>query len=196
MSSTQRVFGPSYRSSGDAAQDRLAFFHILEALKTQKRTGWIPDAESISDHMYRMAVLALCSEDTKLDISKCVMLAVVHDLAEATVGDITPDEGISKEEKKQLEENAMRNFCEEMLQKSSVAQRVYDLWKEYEDQVTPEAKFVKDLDRIEMALQAREYERRHSSSIPDLDLRPFYNSSIPKLQTDEVKRWGEALMEE
>ncbi|CAG7851744.1 SubName: Full=Uncharacterized protein {ECO:0000313/EMBL:CCA71656.1} [Serendipita indica DSM 11827] len=155
MSSTQRVFGPSYRSSGDAAQDRLAFFHILEALKTQKRTGWkgikdcyhvdtIVTPFSISDHMYRMAVLALCSEDTKLDISKCVMLAVVHDLAEATVGDITPDEGISKEEKKQLEENAMRNFCEEMLQKSSVAQRVYDLWKEYEDQVTPEAKFVKD----------------------------------------------------
>lgn len=33
--------------------------------------------------MYRMAILALCSSDTKLDIAKCVMLCVVHDLAEA-----------------------------------------------------------------------------------------------------------------
>jgi hypothetical protein len=32
------------------------------------------------------------------------MLAVVHDLAEAQVGDITPDEGFSKQEKKRLEE--------------------------------------------------------------------------------------------
>jgi hypothetical protein len=33
--------------------------------------------------MYRMAVLALCSSDAKLDIAKCVMLCIVHDLAEA-----------------------------------------------------------------------------------------------------------------
>lgn len=38
---------------------------------------------SISDHMYRMAVLALCSSDVKLNIAKCVMLCIVHDLAEA-----------------------------------------------------------------------------------------------------------------
>ena len=38
---------------------------------------------SISDHMYRMAVLALCTSDMKLDIAKCVMMCIVHDLAEA-----------------------------------------------------------------------------------------------------------------
>ena len=32
------------------------------------------------------------------------MLAVVHDLAEAQVGDITPDEGFTKAEKRRLEE--------------------------------------------------------------------------------------------
>ena len=34
---------------------------------------------------------------------RCVMLAVVHDLAEASVGDVTPHQGISKEEKERLE---------------------------------------------------------------------------------------------
>jgi len=28
-------------STGDDRKDRLAFFHIIEKLKTQKRTGWV-----------------------------------------------------------------------------------------------------------------------------------------------------------
>src|ERR1700733_8975752 len=40
----------------------LALFHLLERLKTTKREGWrrfgVDRCESISDHMYRMAMLA------------------------------------------------------------------------------------------------------------------------------------------
>jgi putative hydrolase of HD superfamily len=77
------------------------------------------------------------------------MLAVVHDLAEAQVGDITPDEGFSKQEKKQLEEvstddvhfvyisfigqiswqDAINNFVSEMLHDSPAAKRIFALWK-------------------------------------------------------------------
>lgn len=90
-------------------QSKLEFFHLIEKLKTQKRTGWVREGvsspESIADHMYRMSMLALLSEeDAKLDITKCVMMAVVHDLAEASVGDITPFDGISKKQKQKLEE--------------------------------------------------------------------------------------------
>jgi putative hydrolases of HD superfamily len=78
---------------------------------------------SISDHMYRMAVMAMCTTDASLDVAKCVLLAVVHDIAEAqglltapvtrdmklissvsyAVGDIAPREGIAKAEKRRLE---------------------------------------------------------------------------------------------
>ncbi|KAG2122612.1 HD domain-containing protein [Suillus cothurnatus] len=184
----KRVFPPLYVSTGDASVDRLAFFHVLERLKTQKRTGWIPNAESISDHMYRMAILAMCTSDTTLDVSKCVMMAVVHDLAEAQVGDITPREGISKQEKQRLESEAMHNFVYDMLHGSPAALRIEALWNEYEEGETNEAKFVKDLDRLEMALQAREYEAAHT-----LDLQPFFDSSLPHLRHPEVKRWGEDL---
>ncbi|KAG1722650.1 hypothetical protein EDD22DRAFT_831291 [Suillus occidentalis] len=198
----KRVFPPLYASTGDAAIDRLAFFHVLERLKTQKRTGWVRQAypplvwhgsltrvsDSISDHMYRMAILAMCTSDSTLDVSKCVMMAVVHDLAEAQVGDITPREGISKQEKQRLEAGAMRNFVHDMLHGSPAALRIEALWKEYEEGETNEAKFVKDLDRLEMALQAREYEMAHA-----LDLQPFFDSSLPHLRHPEVKRWGEDL---
>ncbi|KAF8909932.1 HD domain-containing protein [Mucidula mucida] len=193
-SSSKRVFPPLYASTGDHDKDRLAFFHVLERLK--KRTGWvdhgIPGAESISDHMYRMAVLAMCTSDQTLDVSKCVMMALVHDLAEAQVGDITPREGISKAEKHRLEEEAMHNFMHEMLHDSPAAQRMEALWKEYEAGETPEARFVKDLDRFEMASQASEYEKAD----PTKDLQTFFDSSIPNIRHEEVRGWGASLLEE
>lgn len=190
-----RTFPPLYRASGDKAQDLLAFFHILERLKTQKRTGWlvkkIPDAESISDHMYRMGILAMCTSDATLDVPKCVMLALVHDLAEAQVGDITPHEGIPKAEKRRLEAEAMQNFVHEMFHDSPAGQRIFTLWQEYEDQQTPEALFVKDLDRLEVALQAHEYEQRHATN-----LQEFFDSSIPGVKHAEVRQWGQDLLVE
>ncbi|KAJ6568363.1 HD domain-containing protein [Mycena vulgaris] len=205
-----REFPPLYTTTGDASKDRLAFFHLIEKLKTQKRTGWvdsnIPNPESISDHMYRMAMLAMCSSDQKLDISKwahwlprrfslsvprCVMMCLVHDLAEAHVGDIAPREGISSAEKRRLEEEAMHNIVHDMLHNSPAAQQIEALWKEYEERQTPEAQFVKDLDRFEMASQALEYERDHKTS-----LQPFFDSSLPNLRHPEVKEWGRDLLEE
>ncbi|KZV91483.1 hypothetical protein EXIGLDRAFT_648177 [Exidia glandulosa HHB12029] len=191
-----RTFPPHYKASGDKSQDMLAFFHILERLKTQKRTGWlvkkIPDPESISDHMYRMGILAMCTSDASLDVPRCVMLALVHDLAEAQVGDITPHEGISKAEKRRLEAGAMQNFLHEMFHDSPAGQRIFTLWQEYEDQQTAEALFVKDLDRLEVSLQAHEYEQRHE----DKNLQEFYDSSLPGIKHPEVRQWGEDLLAE
>ncbi|KAH0836452.1 HD domain-containing protein [Lanmaoa asiatica] len=175
-----RTFPPLYQPTGDADTDRLAFFHVLERLKrgtsrsVRMRRVCAHFHRSISDHMYRMAVLAMCTSDPALDVSKCVMMCVVHDLAEAQVGDITPREGISKEEKRRLEavgphrsrsaartqiqqQEAMHNFVHDMLHATPAALRMEALWKEYEEGETPEAKFVKGtyshLDRLEMALQ-------------------------------------------
>ncbi|KAJ7261851.1 HD domain-containing protein [Mycena rebaudengoi] len=192
---SMRAFLPLYEPIGDVSRDRLAFFHLIEKLKTQKRTGWvdnnIPNPESISDHMYRMAVLAMCSSDQSLDISKCVMMCLVHDLAEAHVGDISPREGISAGEKQRREAEAMHNIVHDMLHDSPAARHIHSLWKEYEDRQTPEAKFVKDLDRFEMASQALEYERDHG-----VGLQPFFDSSIPNLRHPEVQEWGQDLLAE
>jgi len=85
----------------------------------------------------------------------------------------------------------MHNFSHEMLHDSPAARRMLDLWQEYEEGQTDEARFVKDLDRFEMATQALEYEQAHS-----VQLQSFFDSSLPNIRHPEVKGWGENLERE
>ncbi|KAK1926617.1 hypothetical protein DB88DRAFT_482483 [Papiliotrema laurentii] len=197
-----KVLPAPYKSSGDEALDTMAFLHMLEQLKVQKRSGWIREgvreAESISDHMCRMALMAMMIPTDPLrplDIPRCVMMALVHDLAEAYVGDITPVEGVPSHVKHELEEKAMDSFLNEMLGgegNKQARERFRSLWDEYEARQTPESKLVKDLDRIELALQAVEYERSQDVQ----SLNPFFSGSIPHLEHPTIRKWAETLLEE
>lgn len=79
-----------------------------------------------------MAVLALCVPNAgaarPLDVGKCVMLSIVHDMAEAHVGDITPVDGVSKHDKHRMEGEAMDSFLEQMLGGGEAADRIRLLW--------------------------------------------------------------------
>ncbi|KAL7338235.1 Proteophosphoglycan ppg4 [Rhodotorula toruloides] len=198
----------------DCQEGVLGFFHTLERLKvrvlfllgltpsdrlvqTNKRTGWvnngIENAESIADHMYRMAMMCLAFPETQsLDISKCVMLSIVHDLAEADVGDITPEHasGVSKAQKLALEEKAMERMVGLLGHPSIASLRLKSLWEEYEARETPESKFVKDLDLFELCVQAVEYENSQHCKT----LQGFFETTVTRIQHPVVKGWARELM--
>lgn len=183
----------------DFAEDmekELEFMHVLEKLKLNKRTGWLHHRvalpESIADHMYRMAVLSLLLPGTDLDIGKCVQLCVVHDIAEALVGDLTPLDNVSKEEKLRREHEALLYFVHDLLGGSQAALRLEALWNEYEDRQTLESRTVKDLDRFELALQAVEYERKWNTT----DLQPFFDGSSGAILHPRVRLWIRQLAKE
>lgn len=95
--------------SPPSASQALDFLRVVGKLKTLKRTGWVNNKialpESVADHMYRMAMCSFLITDPALDRTRLMKLAVVHDLAEALVGDIVPhDERYTKELKRTLEE--------------------------------------------------------------------------------------------
>ncbi|VCX40723.1 unnamed protein product [Gulo gulo] len=94
--------------SGGGARNLLRFLRLVGQLKRVPRTGWVyrnvEKPESVSDHMYRMAVMALVTKDEHLNKDRCVRLALVHDMAECIVGDIAPADNIPKEEKHRREE--------------------------------------------------------------------------------------------
>lgn len=155
-----------------------------------KRTGWVlrdvKDCESISGHMYRMSVMTFLldknPEINGLDRVKCMEIALVHDLAEALVGDITPYCGISREEKRAKELNAMQDISKLIHPNSD---KLMELFAEYEKGETAEAKFVKDLDRLDMIMQAFEYEKRDESP---LRLQEFFDSTEGKFQHPFIKK--------
>ncbi|KAI9054420.1 hypothetical protein LZ554_001582 [Drepanopeziza brunnea f. sp. 'monogermtubi'] len=180
----------------------IPFFHILERLKTTKREGWrrfgISQGESISDHMYRMSImtmLAPASLTAKLNIPHCTKMALVHDIAEALVGDITPVDGVAKPEKSRRESTTMDYFTRSLLGRVNggiPGEEMRAIWQEYEDSLTPESQFVHDVDKIELLLQMMEYERAHEHK---LDLGEFAWVAT-KVVMPEVREWSDELLKE
>ncbi|CAN6444518.1 unnamed protein product [Victoria cruziana] len=167
----------------------IDFLTLCHRLKTTKRKGWInhgiTNPESIADHMYLMAVMALIANDIPgVDRERCIKIAIVHDIAEAIVGDITPSDGVPKAEKSRREHEALTYMCE-VLGEQSRAAEVKELWAEYENNSSLEAKLVKDFDKVEMILQALEYEAEHGKVLDE-----FFLSTAGKFQTDVGRRWA------
>lgn len=150
----------------------------LEKLKETVRTGWnmeFPDghrfktrrvngAESTADHSWGVAMFALIVAHTfGLDILKMVWMALIHDVAEIITLDIVtatlePDEkALAIEEKKRLEDAAMRSIFFPL---GEWGLRCYELWIEYEHQSSPEARALKQVDKLETCIQALIYKEQ------------------------------------
>ncbi|XP_010265347.1 PREDICTED: HD domain-containing protein 2-like [Nelumbo nucifera] len=177
-------------SSGvSSASSAIDFLTLCHRLKTTKRKGWInhgiKGAESIADHMYRMALMALIAGDLPgVNRERCIKIAIVHDIAEAIVGDITPADGVPKAEKSRREQEALDEMCE-VLGGGLRAEEIKELWAEYENNSSIEANLVKDFDKVEMILQALEYEVDHGKVLDE-----FFLSTAGKFQTEIGKNWA------
>ena len=193
---------PSHSRYTPSTSSPISFFHLLSRLKTTKREGWrrfgINHGESIADHMYRMSIITmLCpsSLSSKLDIPRCTKMALVHDMAEALVGDITPVDGVLKTEKNRREAATMDYICDDLLgnvEGGMSGREVREVWQEYEDGQTLESRFVHDVDKIELVLQMVEYEKQAEGQ---LDIGEF-TWVAKRIVLPEVKVWCEQLLQE
>lgn len=144
--------------------------------------------------MSMMTMFAPPTLAPKLDIPRCTKMALVHDVAEALVGDITPyDRDVPKTEKARREADVMKYISTSLLGGVHGGdQDIHALFKEYETNETLEAKFVHDIDKVELLLQTIEYERAHEGQI---DLREFYRT-VNRIVLPEMKAWGEDVIKE
>ena len=184
------------RTDVHPADGLLRFFHLAGRLKETARAGWslrgIADPESVAEHCHRVALLALLlapRSTPPLDVPRCVSLALVHDLAEALVGDITPYDGVSADEKRRRESQAM-----EQLAALAGDASLLTLWREYDAASSPEARFVKELDKLETVLQAAEYGTREDVGHAALD--EFWHSAEARLSSPAARALLDALRRE
>ncbi len=136
----------------------IDFVKLIGKLKKLKRKGWIQrniqdEIESVADHSFQLSILSMIIADkVGLNKDKLIKMSLIHDFPETIVGDITPYEK-SAEKKHEAEFEAMKKIC--LLIDSD---EYLDLWLEFEEGKSEEAKFLKQLDKIEMIFQALEYE--------------------------------------
>ncbi|KAH7002130.1 HD domain-containing protein [Ilyonectria destructans] len=186
----------------EGSSSPLAFFHMLERLKTTKREGWrrfgITRGESIADHMYRMSMISMFAPPAlapKLDLPKCVKMCLIHDMAELLVGDITPVDGVPKPEKSRREADTMDFLTKNLLRNvagGTTGEDIRAIWQEYEDSETLDSHFVHDVDKMELLLQMIEYEKRGEGQ---LDLGEFAYVAT-KMTLPEMKAWGQEVLKE
>ncbi len=158
---------------------------LLNTLKLKEipRAGWLNfglnDVESVAAHSWGVSYLSLILAPDSLNKEKVLSMSIIHDLGEALVGDITPLDGISKNEKHELEFDAIKKLTNLV----SENEKIIQLWLEYEENSSPEAKFVKACDKLDMALQATYY----SSKNNDFNPEEFIQSALEKID-DECMR--------
>ena len=161
---------PMLSLEGIASHPIVSFCSEFFYLKDLYRQGWlnrgIPEekCESVADHSFGVAVLAYVIAEEympNLDASKVIRMALLHDLCEAHAGDPTPGDNISAQVKHETELAAMHRLFKRIPNGTKYIQ----LWEEYEQQKTPEARFVKQIDRLEMAMQALIYEKRNRYNV-------------------------------
>ena len=150
------------------AQAILDFIEEIGILKNLPRTGWrfrgIKDAESIADHCYRVSLLSmiladvLTEQDVPLNTEKVMRIALLHEIAEARIGDLPfPALKYISEEVKAAGERAA---VESMFERFGPLQKKYiQLWAEFEEGTSIEGKLVRAADKLELMIQVLEYEK-------------------------------------
>jgi putative hydrolase of HD superfamily len=163
-----------------------AYFEINH-LKQLYRQGWLrrgiprERCESVAEHSFAVALLALLLADVQapgLDLSKALRMALLHDLGEIYAGDLTPADAVSAGEKHRLEEQAVV----QVLAKLPGGAAHVALWQEYERGASPEARYIRQVDRLEMALQASVYESQGLADLAEFFASAGHDLFLPRLR--------------
>jgi len=167
----------------------LSALQMTARLKAIKRKGWqehgLMEAESVADHSFMVCLLAyLLAPYAGVNRSRSVALALMHDVPEAIVGDITPNDP-QLPSKRDLEGKAARDLAGYFGEPD-----VFRLWHEVERGESAEARFVHELDILEPALQAAIYEEADCSR----DLGEFYVSAREKISSDLGIRFLDSIV--
>lgn len=169
-------------------ENTSTIFDFILHLKTIPRSGWqkklgIKRPESVADHAYGVAAIAMILSDSKrLNSAKVLKMAILHDLAESITGDLTPEDG-PKSKKTKLENLAMKKILSTLEPK--IKNQYHTIWMEYQKNQTPEAKLLHQVDKLEMALQANIYKKfGHSKQ----KLKPFLDSAKKQITDPKIKK--------
>lgn len=139
-------------------------------MKRLERTGWTlrgqaAGTESVAAHSYGVCVAAMLLADeisargVEIDTGRLLRLAVLHDWAEARLGDMprTGGEYFGAEARRQAERTAFDDMVQGL--GTQIEKSYSSLHEDYEQRASLEARLVKAADVIDLLVQALAMER-------------------------------------
>jgi putative hydrolase of HD superfamily len=171
------------------------FFKTSINLKKIPRQGWIDKlsiskSESVADHTFSMAMMGMIFADLEnYDTEKILKIILLHDLAESITGDMVPGK-ISKDKKTAIENEAIKKILEDL--PISLQKQYTVLWEEYQANNSKEAKIVHQIDKLEMALQAKIY---FNEGHPRKKLESFFKSAKNEINDPKILQLLEKILE-
>ncbi len=175
----------------------LGFQDKAQRLKCIQRRGWIRagvrESESVADHSFACAMLSMIVGDScGLNTERLIRMALLHDLPESITGDLTPRQKRTLGARIVPLERQAANAALSSLP-SRTKRKYLSLIDEYRKQRSTESRVLRDIDKIEMSIQALTYVKE---GYPAKRMAEFLNSAEKDLRTDFGKTLFKVLISE
>ena len=140
----------------------LDTYYRLSVLKHKERSGWVEwnviarRLESVAEHVFsvqQLAWLIYSEAELDLDIEHVISMLSLHETEEVKIGDITPFDGVSEDEKLRIGNEAVDELLGNLKRKN----KMISLIDEFNERKTKEAKFAYLCDKLDCDLQAKKY---------------------------------------
>ena len=166
-----------------------------QALDRVPRAGYalrgVADPESVAEHSYQvaLAVWTLAPRVAGLDAARAVAIALLHDLAEVRTGDLPRNAAryLPPGAKQAAERAAFAELA------APAGARAAALFEEYLAASTPEARFVRACDKLQLMVKVLVYERwgsgalaefwDHPANFPDETEFPLFGELVAELRS-------------
>ena len=197
----------------DKFDNVLDFYFLATRLKNIVRSGWNEQhwnikaerLESVAEHVYGTCILAIAMQSEfphDIDINKVVKMLILHEIGEAIIGDITPTDGTTEQEKERIEHEAMAKVLSSLRDKDEL----FDLLLEFDAHKTNESLFASRIDKLEADIMAKYYQDQglydqqqwdafvssvsrlsilHESGVENKMFNYWYIYDRPKMENDE-----------
>jgi len=171
-------------------QRDIEFLFEIGTLKNMDR-GWrqhyAMDCASDLEHSFRVAMLALmlAREEGVKNEEKILKMALIHDLAETRVSDLSY---VQKVYVTADEERA----AHDLFDRTSLQDLNEKILKEFEERKTIESKIVKDADNLDVDIELKEFEER-GSRLPKKLMWSRRMIRDKKLYTKSAKKFWDNL---
>lgn len=131
-------------------------FQFIQEIDKEKFIGrqtYLSDGirkENDAEHAWHLAVMTILLAgyaNEPIDVLKTVTMLLIHDIVEIDAGDTYAYDEEAKKTQSEREERAAERIFGLLPEEDGRA--LYDLWREFEDQKTPEARFARTMDNLQ-----------------------------------------------